>query len=77
MALQPIIGPWPLFKFLDPIQTVGLLGRKDQTDAGQTSMTRVGFESTISAFQRAKTVYASDRSGTLMGYIESERSSKL
>jgi hypothetical protein len=25
--LQPFVGPWPLFKFLDPTQSVGLLER--------------------------------------------------
>jgi hypothetical protein len=27
IALQPFVGPWPLFQFLDPIRSVGLLGR--------------------------------------------------
>jgi hypothetical protein len=28
MALQPFVGPWPLFQFLDLFtQSVGLLGR--------------------------------------------------
>jgi hypothetical protein len=28
MAVQPFVGPWPLFQFLDPIhQSVGLIGR--------------------------------------------------
>jgi hypothetical protein len=27
MALQPFVGPWPLFQFFDPIQSVGFLGR--------------------------------------------------
>jgi hypothetical protein len=28
MALQPFVGPWPLFKFLDPIHTRGSPRRK-------------------------------------------------
>jgi hypothetical protein len=27
IALQPFVGPWQLFHFLDRIQSVGLLGR--------------------------------------------------
>jgi hypothetical protein len=27
MALQPFVGPWPLFQLLDLLQSVGLLGQ--------------------------------------------------
>jgi hypothetical protein len=30
MVLQPFVGPWPLFQFLDLLQFVGLLGQGDQ-----------------------------------------------
>jgi hypothetical protein len=29
MALQPFVGPWPIFQFLDPIR-----GRQDSLDGG-------------------------------------------
>jgi hypothetical protein len=35
----------------------------------QTSMSRVGFEPTISAFERAKTVHALDRAATMICII--------
>jgi hypothetical protein len=76
MALQPFVGPWPLFQFLDPIHSLqdsygrGSARRKastyiqnntntEWTHTIQTSMPRVGFQPTIPAFERAKTVHAS------------------
>jgi hypothetical protein len=67
VALQPFVGPWPLFHFLDPI----LLERGISPSQGiylyieqhkhrinshntQTSMPWVGFGPTIPAFERAK-----------------------
>jgi hypothetical protein len=36
MALQPFVGPWPLFQFLNLfIQTVGLLGRVISSSQGR------------------------------------------
>jgi hypothetical protein len=73
MALQPF-GPWPIFQFLNPIQS-----RQDSLDGGsarletatytpnstntekthtQASMPRVGFKPTIPVFERSKTVHA-------------------
>jgi hypothetical protein len=72
MALQPFVGPCPLFQFLDLLYTVGRtpwMGdqpvtrplpahRTPQTQnkCTQTSMPQVGFESTIPAFEQTKTV---------------------
>jgi hypothetical protein len=58
-------------------QSVGLLGRgispsqgryltKTQNKRTQTSMPWVGFEPTVPVFERAKTVHALDRSGTVI-----------
>jgi hypothetical protein len=75
LALQPFVGPWPLFQFLDPIQSAGPFERgsarhKDATciqkntkanKRTQISMPLVGFEATIPVFEQAKTVHALDR----------------
>jgi hypothetical protein len=82
MALQPFVGPWPLLQFRNLFlftQTVGLLGRVISLSQGrylhtgqhknkrtQTSMPWVGFESTIPAFERAKTVHAFDHAATVI-----------
>jgi hypothetical protein len=70
---SPFIGPWPLLQFRDLVtQTAGPLGRMISPSQGlylytgqhkhrintQTSMPRVGFEPTIPASERAKTVVA-------------------
>jgi hypothetical protein len=79
MALQPFVGPWQICHFLDLFtQTVGLLGRgispsevrclHTNTDYTQTSMLQVEFEPTIPVFERAKTIYASDREATVIGH---------
>jgi hypothetical protein len=85
MALQTFVGSWPLFQFLDLLNS-----RKDSLDGGlarrkaatctqdsthtefnaQTSMPQVGFEPTIPVFERAKTVHALDRAVTVMGTRE-------
>jgi hypothetical protein len=83
MALQPFVGPWPLFQFLDLFaKSVGLLGRginpsqgrylhtgqhKHKNKRTQTSMPQVGSEPTIPVFERAKTVHALDRAATVIG----------
>jgi FAD synthase len=83
MALQSFVGPWPLLQFRNLFftQTVGLLGRVISPSQGrylhteqhkqnkhtQTSMLRVGFEPTIQAFERAKTVHTLDRAATVIG----------
>jgi hypothetical protein len=38
-----------------------------QNNRTQTSMTQVGFESTIPVFERAKTVHATDRVASVIG----------
>jgi hypothetical protein len=77
MALQPL-GPGRFFTYT---QSVGLLGREISPSQGrylhteqhkqnkrtQTSMPRVGFDPTIPAFERAKTIYALDRAATGIG----------
>jgi hypothetical protein len=75
MALQPFVGSWLRFQFLDPIHS-----RQDSLDGGsarrkastytQDNRNRIneltdnhilsGFKPTISAFVRAKTVHALD-----------------
>jgi hypothetical protein len=82
MALQPFVGPWPLFQFLK-LYTVGRTTQtgyqpvarplpahrtaQTQNKRTETSMPRVGLEPTIPAFQRAKTVHALDRAATVTG----------
>jgi hypothetical protein len=72
-------------QFLDHSQTVGLLGRvispsqglylntEKRTHTHQTSMPWVGFEPTIPASERAKTVHTSDRPATVTGKFKSYR----
>jgi hypothetical protein len=69
------------FSFLIYTQSVGLLGRGISSSEGrylhrttqiqntrtQTSVPRMGFEPTISVFERAKTVHALDRASTVTG----------
>jgi hypothetical protein len=82
MALQPFVGPWPLFNFLI-LYTVGTTpwtGNQPvamslpidsiiqtQNKRTQTSMPRVGFETTIPTFELEKTFHALDRAGTVIG----------
>jgi hypothetical protein len=79
---SPLLGPGLFFSFIIFFtQSVVLLGRgispsqggylhtgehKHRTNA-ETSMPWVGFEPTIPAFERAKTVHASDRAATVTG----------
>jgi hypothetical protein len=70
-----------IWKYGSNRQLVGLLGREispsegrylhrtkqTQNKRGQTSMPRVGFEPTMSVFERAKTFHASDRAATVSG----------
>jgi hypothetical protein len=81
MALRPFVVPWPLFSFLI-LCTVGWTPwtgdqpaawplpthRTTQTQKKrtQTSMPQVGFELTIPAFERAKTVHALDCVATVI-----------
>jgi hypothetical protein len=75
-------SPWPPFQFLN-LHTVGMtpwagdqpVGRplpthrttRTQNKRTQTYMLRVGFEPMTPVFQRAKTVHALDRAGTMIG----------
>jgi hypothetical protein len=81
MALQPF-KPWPPFQFLN-LYTVGMTPwtgdqpvarplsthsiTQTQNKRIQTSMTRVGFEPKIPAFERTKTVHALDYAATVIG----------
>jgi hypothetical protein len=73
MALQPFVGPWPLFQFLifyildrtpwmeDQSDTRLLpahMTAKTQNKSTQTSTPQVGFERMIPVFQHVKTVHA-------------------
>jgi hypothetical protein len=81
MALQPFVVPWPLFQFLD-FYTVGSIPWtgdqpvtkplpahtivQTQNKHTQTSIPWVEFEPTIPAFEREKTVHASDPAATVI-----------
>jgi hypothetical protein len=81
MALQPFVGPPPLFSFLI-LYTIGRtpwtgdqpfarplpIHRTTQTQnkRTQSSMPRVGFEHTTPLFERAKTVHPLDRAATVI-----------
>jgi hypothetical protein len=82
MALQPGVGPWPIFQFLNPVHSRqdslegGSAHRKaitytqDNTNTNeytQTCTPRVGSELTTPVFERGKTVDALDRSATVIG----------
>jgi hypothetical protein len=82
MTLQPFVGPWAFSSFLI-LYTLGRspwagdqsvarplpTHRTTQTHnkLTQTSMLWVGFEPTMPAFERAKTVYALDSVATVIG----------
>jgi hypothetical protein len=80
LAIQPLVGPWPLFSFLI-LYTVGRtpwtgdqpaarslpIHRTTQTQnkRTQTSMP-LGFEPTTPVFEGAKTLHALDRTATVI-----------
>jgi hypothetical protein len=80
---SPFVGPWPLFQFLN-LYTVGRAPwtgdkpvarplpthRRTQTQNKRTqiSMPRVGFEPTIPAFERTKTVHLLDCAAIVIGF---------
>jgi hypothetical protein len=82
MAVQPFVGPWPIFSFLI-LYTVGRTPwtadqpvarplpihrtTKTQNKRKQISMPRVGFEPMTPAFERAKMVHAIDHTATVIG----------
>jgi hypothetical protein len=81
MALQPFVGPWPLFQLLGLLQS-----RQDSSDGSypfarpqsahmtaqtqikrtQTSIPRVGFEPTTTVSEMAKAVHTLDRAATVI-----------
>jgi hypothetical protein len=82
LIVQPFVGPWPLFQFLDlytvcrtswtgdqPVARSLPTHRTTQTEnkRTQTSMPLVGSEPTIPVFEREKTIHASDRAATVSG----------
>jgi hypothetical protein len=82
VAVQPFVGPWPLFQFLDL-----LYGRYDSLDGEsarrkaatcihdstkqhkrtETSIPEVGIELTVAVFERVTSVNALDRAATVIG----------
>jgi hypothetical protein len=82
MALSPSVRSWPPFQFLNPIYTVGrtlwmggqgvarplLTHRITQTQNKRTKTPWVGFEPTITAFGRVKTVHALDDAATVIAW---------
>jgi hypothetical protein len=84
MALQPFVGPWLLFSFLilytdgrtpwtedQPVARPLPIHMTTQTQnqRTQTSMLLVGFEPTIPAFEREKSVRVVDRAATVIDRI--------
>jgi hypothetical protein len=78
MALQSFVGHWPLLQFLDPIQSVGLLGRAISRSIGRHVRTeqrkhRINAHrhpclerDSNARSQRSKTVHALDREATVI-----------
>jgi hypothetical protein len=83
MALQPVLGPWQLFQFLDLLHSpydslVGGSARHKaatftqdsiNTEWTQTPMPQMGFEPTILVFERTKTVLALYLAVTVLGKL--------
>jgi hypothetical protein len=85
MALEPFVGPWPLFQFLDLFYTVDRtpwtgdqpIARplpahrtaQTQNRRKRISMLQIGFEPTLPVFERAKTVHALGQAATVIGVI--------
>jgi hypothetical protein len=82
VALQPFVGPWPLFQFLifytvsstpwmgdQPVARPLPTHRTTQTQkkCTQTSLPEVVFEPTIPVFEQVKTIHALDRAVTVIG----------
>jgi hypothetical protein len=65
----PWTGDHPLARPLPTHRTT-----QTQNKRTQTSMPRVGFESTTPVFERAKTVHALDRTATVIGAINKQKS---
>jgi DNA-binding transcriptional regulator of glucitol operon len=82
MALQPFVGPWPHFQFLNLYAVSRTPWTGDRTVARllpahgttqiqnkrtQTSIPRMGFESTTPVLEREKTVHVLDRTANVIG----------
>jgi hypothetical protein len=83
MDLNPLVGPWPVYRFLilytvgrtpwmgdQPMERPLPIHKTTQTQNKHTQafMSRVGFEPTKSVFERAKTVHALDCTATVIGF---------
>jgi hypothetical protein len=60
----PWMGDQPVARLLSTHRAT-----QPQNKRTQTSMSRVGFASTIPVFERAKTAHALDRAATAMGVV--------
>jgi hypothetical protein len=83
MAVQPFVGPWPLFQLLDLFYTIGRTPwtgdqpfaksvpahrtTLTQNKRTQTSVLQAVFEPPISVSERAKTLHALECAATLIG----------
>jgi hypothetical protein len=63
VSRTPWTGDQPVARLLPTQRTT-----QTQNKPAQTFMPRVGFKATISAFERAKRVHASDRAATVIGW---------
>jgi hypothetical protein len=83
MAVQPFVGPWPFFQFLNPYTVDRTPWTGDQpvarplpthrttqaqNNAHRHPMPQVRFEPTIPVIERAKTLHALDRAATVIGF---------
>jgi hypothetical protein len=77
MALQPFVGPWTLFQFIDPMQPVGHLGRGISPSLGLylhiEHKHRINAHTDIHALSGIRTqdpkVLALDRAATVIGQL--------
>jgi hypothetical protein len=67
MALQPFVGSLEFFQFRIPIQSYS--SAQTQNKDKQTSLPRVGCESTTQAFYQSKILHALERAATVIGSI--------
>jgi hypothetical protein len=79
-GLQPFVGPWLLFQFLDPMHSrynslerasarrKAAIYTQDNTNTENTHNTDIHAFSRIRTHERAKTVHALDRAATVIGF---------
>jgi hypothetical protein len=72
-AVQPL---WTLDGGSAHRKASAYAGQHDQNKRIQISMPRVGFEPTIPAFERAKTVHALDRTASVIGTVNVYKTKK-